>query len=246
MLTEQLPPAKTTPSLSFCFRNNVQGACCLTSHDTQIADAYYSFMPEMCGDMFPLFEQLACVACHHRQPYVIGRVQGDDPRLPEALPTDTTEIGSKTWAGLREEAMADDYATREFYTSLSADDQALVVQARTLQKAQNEHKDFVDQQNEELTVPVVRVCSKFAEALYGAPLTEATTIFDECGVLLTSDQRIEGNRIVGGDTEVVIPSKRWDNAKDFFNDSTFKPPFFQDHYIVFDENNGRDCFNQGM
>ena len=42
------PPIKTTPSLSFCFRNNVSGACCLTGHDQLIRSQYSAFIPEMC------------------------------------------------------------------------------------------------------------------------------------------------------------------------------------------------------
>ena len=50
------PPIKTSPSLSFCFRNNVSGACCLTGHDQLIRDQYAAILPEMCLDMFPEFE----------------------------------------------------------------------------------------------------------------------------------------------------------------------------------------------
>ena len=50
------PPIKTSPSLSFCFRNNVSGACCLTGHDQLIRSQYSAFIPEMCKDMFPEFE----------------------------------------------------------------------------------------------------------------------------------------------------------------------------------------------
>ena len=50
------PPIKTSPSLSFCFRNNVSGACCLTGHDQLIRAQYAAILPEMCLDMFPEFE----------------------------------------------------------------------------------------------------------------------------------------------------------------------------------------------
>ena len=65
------PPIKTSPSLSFCFRNNVSGACCLTGHDQLIRDQYAAILPEMCLDMFPEFEQLMCVGCHFMQPTVM-------------------------------------------------------------------------------------------------------------------------------------------------------------------------------
>ena len=55
-LIGKIPPAKTKPALSYCFRNNVQGACCLTSHDTLMREKWDSFMPEMCNQMYPEFE----------------------------------------------------------------------------------------------------------------------------------------------------------------------------------------------
>ena len=39
---------KPYPSLTFCFRNNVD-ACCLTAHDEMIAGNYASFMPSACS-----------------------------------------------------------------------------------------------------------------------------------------------------------------------------------------------------
>ena len=77
------PPYKTKPSLSYCFRNNVQGACCLTSHDGLIKAGWESFMPEMCMGMFPEFEQLMCIGCHFRQPDVIGENPEDPTKAPQ-------------------------------------------------------------------------------------------------------------------------------------------------------------------
>ena len=37
-------------------------------------------MPEMCADMFPEFEQLACIGCHFRQPYVMTKDPEDDSK----------------------------------------------------------------------------------------------------------------------------------------------------------------------
>ena len=41
-------------------------------------------MPEMCADMFPEFEQLACIGCHFQQPYVMGP-NPDDDTLPNQI-----------------------------------------------------------------------------------------------------------------------------------------------------------------
>ena len=64
------PPDKPFPSLSFCFRNNVE-ACCLTAHDGIIKDNYGGFMPDACSSGFILFEQLQCLGCHPMQPLVV-------------------------------------------------------------------------------------------------------------------------------------------------------------------------------
>lgn len=58
---------KPQPSLSFCFRSNIN-ACCLTAHDQLISDAYGSYMPGECLNDFPELEFFACLACHFSQP----------------------------------------------------------------------------------------------------------------------------------------------------------------------------------
>jgi hypothetical protein len=46
---------KPHPSLSFCFRNNVD-ACCMTAHDELIMGNYNAFMPSACSSQFGYFE----------------------------------------------------------------------------------------------------------------------------------------------------------------------------------------------
>ena len=66
LLTGQ-PSQKPNPSLSFCFRSNIN-ACCLTGHDQMIESAYGVYMPSMCLSSFPEFEFYACLGCHFSQP----------------------------------------------------------------------------------------------------------------------------------------------------------------------------------
>ena len=69
-MLSKVAPRKPYPSLSFCFRQNVE-ACCLTAHDQMIADSYGSFMPSSCSSQFTMLEQLQCIGCHPSQPRVV-------------------------------------------------------------------------------------------------------------------------------------------------------------------------------
>ena len=67
-----MPATKPYPSLSFCFRNNVD-ACCLTAHDEMIKSNYGNFMPSACSSQFVYFEQLQCIGCHLTEPQVVDK-----------------------------------------------------------------------------------------------------------------------------------------------------------------------------
>lgn len=58
------PAEKPVPSLSFCFRSNID-ACCITAHDSIINGAYTGYMPEMCVNSYVELEFFACFGCHY-------------------------------------------------------------------------------------------------------------------------------------------------------------------------------------
>lgn len=75
-------PQKPTPSMGFCFRNNIS-SCCVTLHDVLIADDFASFMPSACVQDYPEWEILACYGCHFTQPktmYINEFYTPDKPR----------------------------------------------------------------------------------------------------------------------------------------------------------------------
>lgn len=46
-----LPAARPFPSLSFCFRNNLD-SCCIQSQDTIISENYAEWVPEGCSNQW--------------------------------------------------------------------------------------------------------------------------------------------------------------------------------------------------
>ena len=79
-LLSQRTPEKPYPSLSFCFRNNVE-SCCLTAHDSMMADNYAAFMPPACLTNFVLFEQFQCLGCHPMQPKSVETFSAESKAL---------------------------------------------------------------------------------------------------------------------------------------------------------------------
>jgi hypothetical protein len=75
----------------------------------------------------------------------------------------------------------------------------------------------------------IRLCKDYVERLWSGDYNSPTSEFDDCGMTLP-------------DGDVVIPSKRFQNAEEFFN--IIKPPLFDDYNIEIVENN-KDCYNGG-
>ena len=103
------------------------------------------------------------------------------------------------------------------------------------------------------TKKVARICKSFAKQIYGDDLEKPTKNFDQCGFIKESDPsfKFEGSKVVGvtpGEKTVIIPSKTYANANEFFNDSDVKPLFLGDHQIIIvdeselDPLKGETCF----
>ena len=95
----------------------------------------------------------------------------------------------------------------------------------------------------------IRICKSYAQKIYGnEDLEKPTTKFDSCGLYISgSENNSEWLSFTDGENNVVIPSKYppFSTADKFFNEETFKPPFFKDHRMVIVED-GSDCFNEGI